>query len=140
MDHTFWVRMHGASTHFPIALVLVSMFCDLCGCFLPWESRRRELRTVGYYLIVLAAVSSFGAVLSGLVIGKWVIIGTGSIAKHHQFVWPAFALMIALAVWRVFVGDRATRRGFAVYLAVMVVTSALIAAAGYWGGEMLIGN
>jgi len=132
--------MHGGITHFPIALVLTSMLFDMLGYVWPAQDRRREFHSVGFYLIVGAAVTSFGAVLSGLVISKWVIMGTGLAAKHRQFVWPAFALMIALAVWRILTGDKASRRGFAVYLATMVLTSALIATAGYWGGEMLVGN
>ena len=82
----------------------------------------------------------FGAVLSGLVISQWKIVGTGLTEKHHLFVWPAFALMIALAVWRILTGNKASRRSLGVYLAAMVLTSVLIAAAGYWGGEMLIGS
>jgi len=132
--------MHGGSTHFPIALVLVSLLFDMSGYVWPGEARRRELHTVGFYLILLGALSSFGAVFSGLAISKWTLIGTGLIAKHHLFVWPGVGLMIALAVWRIIVGDNASRRAFAIYLAAMVVASALIATAGYWGGEMLIGN
>ena len=132
--------MHGGSTHFPIALVLVSLLFDMSGYVWPGETRRRELHAAGFYLIILGALSSFGAVLSGLVISKWTLIGTGLIAKHHLFVWPGVGLMIALAVWRIIVGHDASRRAFAIYLLAMVAASALIATAGYWGGEMLIGN
>ena len=132
--------MHGGSTHFPIALVFMSLLSDLAGYAWPGESRRRELHATGFYLIVAGALSSFGAVLSGLVISKWVIVGTGLTAKHHLFAWPAFALMIALATWRLITRREASRRGFAIYLAAMVLTSVLIATAGYWGGEMLIGS
>jgi uncharacterized membrane protein len=140
MDQTFWIRMHGASTHFPIALVLTSMLFDMLGHVWPEQDRRRELHAAGFYLIVLAALSSFGAVLSGLVISQWKIVGTGLTEKHHLFVWPAFALMIALAVWRILTRHGPSRRGFGIYLAAMALTAALIAAAGYWGGEMLIGG
>jgi len=132
--------MHGGSTHFPIALVFMSLLSDLAGYAWPGESRRRELHATGFYLIVAGALSSFGAVLSGLVISKWEIVGTGLTAKHHLFVWPGFALMIAVAVWRVVAGREVSRRAFAVYLLAMALASALMAAAGYWGGEMLIGN
>lgn len=132
--------MHGGSTHFPIALVLTSALFDMLGYVWPAQTRRREFHAVGFYLIVGAALTSFGAVLSGLVISKWVIAGTGLTTKHHLFVWPAFALMIALAVWRIITGHETSRRGFAIYLAAMGLTSVLIVAAGYWGGEMLIGS
>lgn len=132
--------MHGGSTHFPIALVLTSLLLDFAGCVLPFAHRRRELHAAGFYLIVLAALSSFGAVLSGLVISKWVVMGTGLTAKHHMFVWPSFTLMMALAAWRIVVGMETSRKAFAVYLGAMVMTSALIVMAGYWGGEMVMGG
>jgi uncharacterized membrane protein len=132
--------MHGGSTHFPIALVLTSLLFDVLGCVWPSESRRRELYTAGYYLIVLGALSSFGAVLSGLAISKWVLIGTGLTARHHLFVWPSFGMMIALAVWRIAVRNNASHRAHVIYLLAMALTSVLLVTAGYWGGEMLIGN
>ncbi|HWB61215.1 MAG TPA: DUF2231 domain-containing protein [Chthoniobacteraceae bacterium] len=140
MDQAFWNRIHGGSTHFPIALLFVAFFFDVLGCVWPGDGRRGEFRAAGFYLLLLAALSSFGAVLSGLVISKWKIAGAGLMAKHHLFVWPAFALMIALALWRVMVGNEMSRRGFAIYLSTMGVAVALIAIAGYWGGEMLIGG
>lgn len=140
MDQAFWIRVHGGSTHFPIALLMAATMFDLFGHVWPSEKRRGEFRSGGFYLIVCAALSSFGAVVSGLIISKWQIAGTGLTAKHHLFVWPAFGLMLALAVWRIIVGNEASRRGFTVYLCGMVLASVLISVAGYWGGEMLIGS
>jgi uncharacterized membrane protein len=57
---------------------------------------------------------------------------------HHLFVWPAFGLLVALATWRACHGPVAPRRTFAAYLAMVGVTAALMTAAGYWGGEMMI--
>ena len=54
------------------------------------------------------------------------------------FVWPGFGLLITLAVWRLVVRDRASARGFKIYLAGSMLTAVLISAAGYWGGEMLL--
>jgi len=140
MDEAFWLRMHGGTTHFPIALVLTSMLLDLLGYFWPSEPRRRELHTAGFYLLMVGTLASFGAVLSGLIISKWVILGTGLKARHHLFVWPSFGLMIALAIWRLLVGYEGSRQGFALYLMTMILTSVLIATAGYWGGEMVLGG
>jgi len=140
MDKSFWLRVHGGTTHFPIALVLTSMVLDLLGYLWPSQQRRRELHSAGFYLLIVGTLSAFGAVLSGLILSKWVVLGTGMKALHHLFVWPSFGLMIALAVWRLRVGNDGSRKGFALYLLVMILTSALIATAGYWGGEMLLGG
>lgn len=138
MNESFWIRMHGGSTHFPIALAMVSVLFDAASFVARNETSRQHLRTAGFYAIELAAMGSLGAVFSGLVLSKGVVLGTGLMARHHQFVWPAFALLIGAAVWRLIVRDRARPVFFKLYFAVTVVVAGLIAAAGFWGGEMLL--
>ncbi len=87
----------------------------------------------------LGAVGGLAAVATGLVVAKGQIRGNGSLLWHHRFVWPAFAMMIAAAVWRLAMGERVTRRQHVVYFALVLVLAILVSAAGYWGGEMLLG-
>ena len=141
MDNSLWVKMHGGTTHFPIALVMVSVLFDLVASVAPDnadKSRRAGFRAAGFYTLVLGALGSLGAVLSGLVISHGQLWGRGNLARHHTFLWPAFGLLIALAIWRMLVGNRASRLGLRINLAVSVVTAALMGAAGYWGGELLL--
>jgi uncharacterized membrane protein len=120
---------------------MASIAFDLASLVVP-ESvdklRRAGLRAAGFYTLILGALSTFGAVLSGLVISHGEIWGRGNLARHHTFLWPAFGLMIALAVWRLVVGKRASSTAFKVYLAISVITGAAMGAAGYWGGELLL--
>ena len=141
MDNSLWVKLHGGTTHFPIALVMASTLFDLAGLLLPDnldKTRRAGLRAAGFYTLVLGALGSFGAVLSGLVISQWQTWGRGNLAHHHAFLWPAFGLLTALAVWRLVVGNHASSRAFRIYLGVAFVTAALMGAAGDWGGELLL--
>ncbi len=140
MSNKFWVDMHGGSTHFPVALIIASMLFDLIGYALNREPHSRDLHMAAFYSLMLGAFVSFGAVLSGLMISGWHVFGDGLLAKHHDFVWPAFGLIVALAVWRLVVRQRASRRAYAVYLACSIVAAVLMATAGYWGGEMLVGG
>jgi hypothetical protein len=137
-DQGFWLRLHGGATHFPIVLLFVSVLLD--GLALCWPDKRARpgFHSAAAVLASIAVVASFGAVISGLVIGRWRTMGTGSLLRHHLFVWPAFALSIALVVWRLLRGERASVRGFAIYIGGMTVASALMFAAGYWGGEMAL--
>lgn len=133
--------MHGGSTHFPIALVMASVLFDLAGLLVPEnedKSRRAGFRSAGFCTLILGAVMSFGAVVSGLVISKWQLWGRGNLANHHIFLWPAFGLMTGLAVWRLVAGKHASNKGFRIYLGMMLLTSALMGATGYWGGELLL--
>ncbi|HEX4266006.1 MAG TPA: DUF2231 domain-containing protein [Verrucomicrobiae bacterium] len=140
MNQVFWARMHGGATHFPIALIVVSVVFDGAGYFCRNEARGREFRSVGFYSILIAAAASPAAVLSGIALSNGVLLGTGMLALHHYFIWPAFGLLIGLAVWRLVVRERASRLAGGFYLTLACLTLVAMMTAGYWGGEMVIGN
>jgi uncharacterized membrane protein len=140
MNQAFWSRMHGGATHFPIALLMVSVIFDHAGFWWRDELRRREFCAVGFYSLLIAAAASPAAVLSGLALSRGKLLGTGALAMHHWFVWPAFGVMIGLAVWRLVVRERASRRAGGRYLALATLAVVAMMTAGYWGGEMIIGK
>lgn len=135
-----WGNLHGGSTHFPIALLPASLLFDALGSGVRAEDRRRDLHAAGYYALLLGALASFMAVLSGMIITHWQFAGEGTLAKHHLYVWPAFGLLVALGVWRLIVGVRASRVGMGLYLLATLVTTGLMLASGYYGGELLSGG
>ena len=110
MNNAFWARMHGGATHFPIALLVVSVVFDVAGFWWRSELRRREFYALGFYSLSIAAVAGPVAVVSGIALSKGRLMGSGLLALHHYFVWPAFGLLIGLAVWRWVVRERASRR------------------------------
>ena len=132
----FWYNIHGGSTHFPIALLFSSFLFDAAGYGLHRKTWSRDLHVAAFYALLLGALASFAAVLSGLILSGWQFYGGGNLAKHHLFVWPAFGLIVALAVWRVIVRDTASRPAYGGYLAASAVATGLMLAAGYWGGEL----
>ena len=140
MNQTFWARMHGGATHFPIALLMVSVVFDHAGFWWRDELRRRDFRALGYYSLLIAAAAAPFAVISGIALSKGILVGSGTLALHHYFIWPAFGLLIGLAVWRLVMRERATRRARGCYLALASIALMAMMSAGYWGGEMLIGK
>jgi len=138
MDPTLWTRAHGATTHFPVALVLSSVAFDGIGFALAGRPIVRHLHAGGYWTMIGGALGSVPAVFSGLVMTKGSVLGHGALRMHHVFVWPAFAMIVALATWRGLVGRRAPRGVFLVYLIGTGVAAGLVSGAGYWGGELLI--
>ena len=140
MNQIFWARMHGGATHFPIALLMVSVVFDHAAFWWREELRRREFRVLGFYSLLIAAAASPAAVLSGIALSKGILLGTGMLALHHYFIWPAFGLLIGLAVWRLVTRERASRRACGCYLAIASITLVAMMSAGYWGGEMIIGK
>jgi uncharacterized membrane protein len=135
-----WDQLHGAMTHFPIALLLFSAACDFASVVLSKFPFARGLRRVSFYGLTFAALASVGAVVSGIALTKGDLWGRGDLGLHHRLIWPAFGLLIALAIWRIIVRDEMSRTGLWLYLILMFVASGFMAAAGYYGGEMLLGG
>jgi len=131
--------MHGATVHFPIALVLCSGVLDALGLFLPRKASRHGLRAAGYWTMLFGALGTAPAVVSGLVMSRGVMLGHDTLRLHHLFAWPSFALIVGLATWRVLAGDT-TRQVPAGYLSGVGLAAVLVMAAGYWGGELTLGH
>jgi uncharacterized membrane protein len=141
LDPAIWPKLHGASTHFPVALAMAATLFDGVGFFLPADSpRKRSLHAAGHYAIVLGALGTFPAVLSGLFMSHGETLGHDALLFHHLFVWPAFAGIVALGTWRGLVGETCSPRAFRVYMVVLFTVAGLMAGAGYWGGELILNS
>jgi uncharacterized membrane protein len=56
-----WDKLHGATTHFPIALLLFSTVCDFVSVIFKKLTFARELRLVSFYAAILPGITdSFG--------------------------------------------------------------------------------
>src|ERR1700740_911590 len=133
-----WDKLHGAMTHFPIALLLFSTACDFVSVTVKNLPFARGLRLVSFYGLAVAALASLGAVVSGIALTKGDMWGRGDFGCRHAFVWTAFGLLLALAVWRLVVRDAVSRTGLCLYLILMLLASGLVAAAGDFGGGLLL--
>ena len=80
-----WDKLHGAMTHFPIALLLFSTACDFVSVMLKKLPFARELRSVSLYALAVAALASLGAVISGIALSKGDMWGRGDFGWHHRF-------------------------------------------------------
>jgi phosphoglycerol transferase MdoB-like AlkP superfamily enzyme len=99
---------------------------------------RDELLAASRFTWWIAALASLPAVASGLVMTRGRLLGHDLLRLHHLFVWPAFALLIASAAWRLFVGRAAPPRALGWYRATVFLVAGLTAAAGAFGGEMAL--
>jgi hypothetical protein len=139
-DARFWDRVHGGSTHLPIALTLTSALLDGAGSIAPPGRIRESLRLSGYFTLLLASLGTIPAVISGMMLTNWDAAGSGITLLHHCFVWPFFGLLIVLVVWRSIVRDRTSRIGFSIYFIAILTATGLVSIAGVWGGEMALGR
>jgi uncharacterized membrane protein len=137
MTSAIWANVHGATTHFPLALAVCSAACDAAGRVLAGRPVSLQLRAAGYWTLLLGALGSLGAIFSGVAMTQGSVLGHGTLRMHHLFVWPAFALLIALATWRLQVERKTTNALPTTYLIGVGVLCALMLTAGYWGGELM---
>jgi uncharacterized membrane protein len=141
IDPSIWPKLHGASVHFPVALTMAAALFDGLGWAWPDSSPRKvQFHAAGYFTIILGALGTFPAVLSGLFMTKGVVLGHDALLFHHLFVWPAFAMLVGLGTWRALAGEKASPRHFSIYIIVQFVTAGLMAGAGYWGGELILNS
>ena len=140
MNSENWAKMHGATVHFPIALILCSGALDALGFFFPVAAIRRGLHAAGYWMMILGAAGTVPAVISGLVMSKGVMLGHDTMRLHHLFAWPSFALIVGLATWRALASDFTARKAPAGYLVAAGFAAVLVMATGYYGGEMMLGH
>lgn len=138
MEPTIWAKAHGATTHFPLALALSSVVFDAAGFALARKPIGNDLRAAGYWTMICGAMGTVPAVLSGLLMTKGTVMGHDALRLHHLFVWPAFALLVALGTWRLIQGRQASPRALVPYLALAALAAGLMTTAAYWGGEMMI--
>src|SRR5260221_780392 len=137
-DAGFWDRVHGGSTHLPIALALTSALLDGVGSIVPSGRFGERFRFAGYFTLLLAAFGAVPAVISGLILTKWDAVGSGVTLLHHYFVWPSLGLLIALVVWRSIVRHRSSRIGFSIYLIPILTTAVLISMAGFLEDDIVL--
>ena len=139
IEPSIWSKLHGASTHFPIALVFTSTLSDGLAILVHGGSMGRRLRFTSTLMLILGALGGCGAVITGLVMTHGQMMGHDTLLHHHQFVWPAFVLILGMATWRAVSRAQPSRPNAWIQFALLLVTSALVGGAGYWGGELLSG-
>lgn len=124
---------HVVVIHFPIALFLASFAFDLLAL---WR-RDRSLATAAYYNLIAAAVTTFPAVVTGLLAWHWLYGGKrlrGNL-RLHLLLGLLSSLMIWLVWWLHFRQRRKPgQRLTAAYLAIEVVAVAVITLTGHLGG------
>lgn len=127
---------HPAVVHFPIALFLAGVLLDLVG----YVRNDRTLLHAGWYNLVLAAVSTFGAMATG--VAAMILLDlpfAGLIRMHATAAVVGSAVLLALVALRVHRHEAMSPRRRIVYFVLATVGVALIGGAGHLGGMFVFG-
>lgn len=136
-----WVKLHGAITHFPIALLLLAMAIELGAlCLRNAPEKQRSWRQVALMLLGVAFVTSLPALLTGYLAGQTFARYPAEFQNH----WIA-AVIATVATGLVFLGRLATRDQLTALPRVFTIGLTVLGAAavgwtGHLGGEMVFGD
>jgi uncharacterized membrane protein len=132
-----WQHIHGGSSHFPIALIMVAFLFDVGATVFKKDS----WRVIGFWCIILGALATIPAVLSGLSGGNgWFGVEWGNrqysehLTVHRTVALVAAGVSLVLAIWRAIRGDKMQGAEWIVYLICLGGGVGAIAIAGYQGG------
>jgi uncharacterized membrane protein len=128
---------HPAIVHFPIALFIGGLILDFLGMI----RKNKTLLAAGWYCIVMAAISSVGAIVSGaLAMSLTKLPYRGLIFEHLSFAVGATAIMWILVALRV---DRHEQMNVRLRIAYYFLATAclfMISWAGHLGGVFVYGE
>lgn len=133
----FWQHIHGGSSHFPIALIIIAFLFDLGGAIF----KRDDWRTVAFWCLILGTLAMIPAVLSGLSGGNGWFGGewsnreySASLGRHRTLALVAAGTSLIVTIWRVVRRDKMRGPEQMIYLVLLGATVGIITVAGYLGG------
>lgn len=127
---------HPAIVHFPIALFITGLFLDALGLAM----KHKELLLAGWYNLVLAALSAFGGIASG--IAAMVMKGypmKGIMQEHIMLAAISSVLMLVMVAMRVHKHEKMSIPLRGIYYLCAFLAFVLISWAGHLGGELVYG-
>ena len=140
MPHVTWLSMHGALTHFPIAMLIAAFLFELGSVLF----KKPDWRPVSFWLLVTGVAGAAPSLLTGWMVGNEMYGHTASppaVFTTHRLM--AFATSIAallLLLWRIAIKDRAAGGLLAASLIAGLVVFCGVSYTGYLGGEMTLGG
>lgn len=127
---------HPAIVHFPIALFIAGLALDALGLAL----KHKELLLAGWYNLVIAALSAFGGVGSGIM--AMIMKGypmRGVMQEHIVLAVISSVLMLVMVAMRVHKHEKMSIPLRTVYYLCAFAAFVLISWAGHLGGELVYG-
>jgi uncharacterized membrane protein len=129
---SIWYHLHGALTHFPIALAITSFVFDFCAA----AFRKPSLRAAGFWCLLVAALACIPAVATGFFSAN--DYGTAkSLVIHRNTSIAAGVLLLVLAAWRGARRDDMSRSGFIAYLVGVLLAAGAIGLTGWLGSRVV---
>jgi uncharacterized membrane protein/cytochrome c2 len=142
MLHLHWIEIHAGINHLPFAFLLAVPIFEIGAVLF----RKREWRTVSFWLLAAAVVTLFPTLITGWITGDALKITGGAARPPELFVWHRLSAFITaglaslLLIWRIAVRDELRGKKYVASLALALLTAGVVGATGFMGGRMVLGS
>lgn len=129
-------NLHPFLTHFPIALLSVSILCECAAIALKHD----ELSRVGWWTQLAGTIGLAAAAGTGILAGNSVRIpasGADYIAVHQEIALVAATVFAVLLFWRIASGTKRPPGRDVLFLLLFAAGVVAIWAGAWYGGEMV---
>jgi uncharacterized membrane protein len=130
--------LHPKIVHFPIALLLTAAFIAVLSVLI--RGKREELKIVLFWNLIIGAVGSVLAVISGLY-EKSNLVHNETIhelmLQRERLGYIITGIFIFLALWSYLIKSKVNYKSLFVITLVLIITSVLLGYSSYLGGRMV---
>ncbi len=136
-----WIELHGAITHFPIALLIVAAAAEAASLMASrYETQRRFLQQVGLLMLGLAVVSALPSILTGYLYGRNLRRPGLDYDSHWKVAAISTVLAALVLFWRLMGRDRLKPIARGGASAMLLVATLAVGYTGHLGGQMVFGD
>ncbi|HLV80710.1 MAG TPA: DUF2231 domain-containing protein [Chthonomonadaceae bacterium] len=137
MPRLSWPEIHGALTHFPIALLITACVFEIAAYVL----RKPEGRLISFWLLVGAVLMAIPALFTGWMTGSGMFGQAPSLPPvfvwHRAMAFTTAGIALLLLLWRARTRDRIHGGALPGSLFVLILASLAVSYTGFLGGEMV---
>ncbi len=127
---------HPLVVHFPIALLMASVFFDMIA---NWR-QREVFEKVAKWNLALGVLAGIAAVVSGLLaeasVPQFPVIQE-TVERHETLAFVTLGVFAILFLWRFIKNGKSFERRRTFYLALAVIGILILGATAYYGGELV---
>ena len=133
-------EMHGAVTHFPIAMIIAAAAFEIGSPLF----KKPEWRVVSFWLLVVAVVGAIPSLITGWITGGQMFGASPVLPKvytlHRLLAFVTSGLALLYLLWRIAAKDKIEGGALAGSIVLSLILLGLVSYTGYLGGAMAVGT
>ena len=140
MSNYSWIELHGALTHFPIALIIVAFLFEVGAPLF----KKPEWRVVSFWCLLGGVLGGAVSLATGWLAANDLYKGASSlpaiVLQHRLRAFISMGLALIVLTWRIAAKDRLSKNAQIAAGVLLFLSTAMVASTGYLGGKMVFGG